>query len=36
MQPLEHEAGVVSIPENPMLGIDIDRTGIAHSTAKCA
>jgi hypothetical protein len=33
MQPLEHEAGGVSIPEDPWLGIDIDRTGIAHFTA---
>src|SRR5262245_13356111 len=32
MQPLEHEAGVVSIPENPGLGIDVDRTAIARFT----
>jgi D-galactarolactone cycloisomerase len=33
MQPLEHKAGAVSIPENPGLGIDVDRTAIARFTA---
>ena len=33
-EPLEHEAGVVAIPENPGLGIEVDRAAVAQFTVR--
>ncbi|MGH6816104.1 MAG: mandelate racemase/muconate lactonizing enzyme family protein, partial [Hyphomicrobiaceae bacterium] len=31
-EPLEHNDGVVSIPDNPGLGIDVDRNAVVRFT----
>ncbi|HVW57237.1 MAG TPA: mandelate racemase/muconate lactonizing enzyme family protein [Rhizobiaceae bacterium] len=36
MEPIEHKAGVVSIPDGPGLGIEIDREALAHFALKDA
>jgi D-galactarolactone cycloisomerase len=32
MAPLEHDAGIVAIPESPGLGVEVDREAVARFT----
>jgi D-galactarolactone cycloisomerase len=36
MEPIEHKGGIVSIPDGPGLGIEIDREALAHFALKDA
>ena len=34
LEPLEHDSGVVSIPDKPGLGIEVDRDAVARFTVR--